>query len=278
MVYGKHKGERLRGIMDDEPEIDVNNGQDKPLELSPHERTVYGQQADELTHLIIEQLPQGGIVALDGTPGIGKNTFIEDFLFDRVQGSGHRLVHLDLDGFAECRELRQAMVRALVENGEPVTDEFHRIYRVAEANQMLIPVLEFVGSRGDPEEERHFLLPGPFRHGGGAEPPRFLVLRRRDLVVLNAEYVHRFEAVRTGAAPSINVRLIGSADRVRAQWTARARAAYAHDPDYLKFRLRYHQLVTLPSVAQYEAETRHLVNVCLSFNDTLPPNAETPSL
>jgi hypothetical protein len=227
----------------------------------------YSKIAERLKQWISSLLPAGGLVKLDGTPGIGKNTLVDGFLAHQFQNTRQQLVHIDLDGFAESKELRREWVKAVAKAGKIRTEEFSKIYQVEKANAMLTPVIQFVGSHGDPEEECSFVLPGPFVHGGGANHPRSARLRRGDIVVVDAEYVHLFVSIRTTTNPSISIRLTSSTEQVQKQWTARTKSAYCNDPEYLDARLKYHQLATLPSVEKYENETCHLVNFFIRHED-----------
>lgn len=227
----------------------------------------YNNIADRLKDWLSNSLPAGGLVKLDGTPGIGKNTLVDDYLTPRFQGGKQRIIHIDLDGFAQPKEIRRKLVKDVAKEGTTITDEFSRIYQVETANKFLSSVAQWVGSHGDIEEARSFILPGQFIHGGSPTPPRSVLLRRGDWVVVDAEYVHLFDSLKETMYPSVSLRLCSSNERVEQQWMARTKAAYANDPEYLAARLKYHQLATLPSVKKYEKETAHLVDLLIRIGE-----------
>jgi len=230
------------------------------LPLTSSEIKGYRRLGEALAQIIHAQLPGGGIVKLDGVPGVGKSMLVDEFLAPSLGALKRRMVDLDLDGFLRPKDERRAMARTLVAVGQSVTDEFRRIYDTQKAMDVLNPILAFVGSPGPPHTVKQLAIPGDFEHGKAAGPLAAHSFRRTDIVILNAEYIHDF-SLRDEATPTISVRLDRPPEQALAQWNNRTRAVYAQDPNYLAVRERYHLLVTMPSFDRYRARTASKVRI-----------------
>src|SRR5437879_9634628 len=136
-----------------------------PKKPSEEEDKAFGRIAENLAAEGTRRMPKGGVFTLDGRSGIGKSSLPKS-LSNAMKNLGQRLVSLDLDGFLRDDEIRRRITRQVAQAGKIINDHYRSVIDLEEANRILIPLLAFVGSDGDPHEERTFHVPKPYDHSG----------------------------------------------------------------------------------------------------------------
>lgn len=202
-------------------------------EPSEEELAAYNRIAETLCDYLERNLINGGTVSLSGLAGMGKSTLT--VILAQHLKNRQRMAHLHhMDKALLPIEVRRQFEWDAVQKGVAVTDDYKHEYDLDKVAEIF----------------REIILGW---HKGNIE-------------VIDSEHALAFSLTPFLPGLHVAIHLEGDIERAKRLFELRSRARYPDDPEFIENRMKYYDLVTLPSQQAYAQAHANEFDIIVRLN------------